>query len=141
MPFPKEDDTMKVIYLQALGIWVVMLIFAIINGILRNEIYGPKVHELLAHQLSTIIYIAVFILVMLLLFSQTTAPYSHKDLILIGIVWMVLTILFEFGFGHYVIGHAWSRLLHDYNIFQGRIWSLVLITELIGPSVIGRYFQ
>ncbi|MBU7044498.1 MAG: hypothetical protein HXS47_12980 [Theionarchaea archaeon] len=118
-----------------------MLIFAIINGTLRNQVYGPKVTELLAHQLSTVIYIVVFILVMVLLFSQTNAPYTQKDLIIIGIVWLTLTVLFEFGFGHYVIGHSWSRLIHDYNIFQGRIWALVLITELIGPYIIGRYFQ
>jgi hypothetical protein len=131
---------MKAIYLQALGIWIVMLIFAIINATLRNEVYGPKVTELLAHQISTIIYIAGIILVMVLFFSRTTAPYAPKDLIVIGILWMVLTVIFEFGFGHYVIGHTWLRLLHDYNIFEGRIWSLVLITELIGPYIIGRNF-
>jgi hypothetical protein len=50
---------MKEIYLQALGIWVLMVIFAIINGTLRNQVYGPKMAELFAHQLSTLIYIAI----------------------------------------------------------------------------------
>jgi uncharacterized membrane protein (DUF441 family) len=118
-----------------------MFIFAIINGTLRNQVYGPKMAELFAHQLSTLIYIAIFIIVLVLFFSRTTVPYVRKDLVMIGISWLFLTIMFEFVFGHYVMGHSWSRLFNDYNIFQGRIWVLVLITELIGPYLIGRVFQ
>lgn len=132
---------MKEIYLQALGIWILMVFLAIINGTLRNNVYGPKMTELLAHQLSTVIYIAIFILVLFLFFSRTSAPYSQKDLVMIGILWLFLTIMFEFGFGHYIMGHPWSRLLNDYDIFQGRLWMLVLITELTGPYLIGRIFQ
>ncbi|MBU7033408.1 MAG: hypothetical protein HXS53_12825 [Theionarchaea archaeon] len=132
---------MKEIYLQALGIWIVMVFLAIINGTLRNNVYGPKMTELLAHQLSTVIYIAIFILMLFLFFSRTSTPYSQKDLVMIGILWLFLTIMFEFGFGHYIMGHPWSRLLNDYDLFQGRLWMLVLITELTGPYLIGRIFQ
>jgi hypothetical protein len=31
---------------------------------------------------------------------------------------------FEFLVGHYVMGHPWSRLLHDYNILAGRLWGV-----------------
>ena len=35
-------------------------------------------------------------------------------------------MLFELGFGHWVAGHPWSRLLADYDLLAGRIWVLVL---------------
>ena len=55
------------------------------------------------------------------------------DLLLIGALWLTLTVVFEFGFGHYVIGHPWKYLLADYNIFKGRLWSLVLLVTFVSP--------
>ena len=38
----------------------------------------------------------------------------------IGAAWVVLTVIFEFGFGHYVDGKSWSELLENYNLPAGR---------------------
>ena len=43
------------------------------------------------------------------------------------------TIAFEFLFGHYAMGHSWDFLWADYNVFQGRLWPLVLMVTLFGP--------
>ncbi|MEW6447103.1 MAG: hypothetical protein AB1426_03305, partial [Bacillota bacterium] len=56
----------------------------------------------------------------------------------IGLIWLVLTVAFEFGFGHFVMGHSWSRLLHDYNLLKGRLWVLVLLWVAIAPYVFYR---
>jgi len=58
---------------------------------------------------------------------------------LIGGFWLVMTILFEFVFGHYVMGHPWETLLTDYNLFKGKMWVLVLITTFLAPWTIGTY--
>ena len=50
-----------------------------------------------------------------------------------GAIWFCLTITFEFAAGHYVFGNPWEKLLADYNILEGRIWSLVLLTILLAP--------
>jgi len=55
------------------------------------------------------------------------------DLLLIGALWLTLTVAFEFGFGHYVMGHSWRYLLADYNILKGRLWSLVLLVTFVSP--------
>ncbi len=44
-----------------------------------------------------------------------------------------MTVIFEFGFGHYIMGHSWSKLLHDYNLLAGRLWLVVLLAILTGP--------
>jgi apolipoprotein N-acyltransferase len=46
---------------------------------------------------------------------------------------LLATIAFEFGFGHFVAGHSWSKLLADYNVFNGRLWLLVLVWITIMP--------
>ena len=41
-----------------------------------------------------------------------------------------LTVLFEFGLGHYVLRSLWSELLANYNLADGRIWVLVPVGGL-----------
>ena len=52
-----------------------------------------------------------------------------------GGAWVVLTILFEFGFGHYVAGDSWSELLENYDVTEGELWVLVLLWIGVGPAV------
>jgi hypothetical protein len=62
---------------------------------------------------------------------------STIDFLLIGVLWLALTVFFEFCFGHYVEGQLWDMLLANYNVLNGRIWVLVLLSELIAPPVLG----
>jgi hypothetical protein len=128
---------MKWIYLQALGIWVLLAVVAIINGSLRNYTYGKYLSDLTAHQLSCLTGFVLFALVYYIFFKFTKAEYSKLDFFLIGSMWIVMTILFEFVFGHYVIGHSWEKLFADCNIFKGRLWILILLWTWLGPLIIG----
>jgi hypothetical protein len=113
-------------------IWVGLVVLAIINGAIRQETYGKLMSELSAHQLSTItgiLLFGIFIWVMTGYWSIQSARQS----ILIGFMWLIMTILFEFVFGHLVMGHPWSKLFHDYNLLQGRVWVLVLIWTAVAP--------
>ena len=56
----------------------------------------------------------------------------------VGVVWLAMTMCFEFLFGHYVAGHSWSQLLQDYNICAGRVWALLLIWVTVAPYVFYR---
>jgi hypothetical protein len=51
----------------------------------------------------------------------------------------VLTVTFEFLFGHYVMGHSWGYLIGDYNILKGRTWPLVLVVSALMPWLVGKY--
>jgi hypothetical protein len=42
-------------------------------------------------------------------------------------------VAFEFLFGHYLGGATWESLLADYDLRQGRLWPLVLVTVLVAP--------
>jgi len=132
---------MNKIYLKALGIWFLMCVIAILNGIIRNGVYSPIVGEYLGHILSSIILICVFYLVIALYYNNIKGEYENRDPLYIGFLWLIMTIAFEFIFGHYVVGHSWELLFADYNIFQGKIWILVLITPLISSILWGRYFK
>lgn len=115
--------------------WFPMIFIAIINGWLREKFLTSCLNDLQAHQMSTLSLIILFGFYVWIIIKIWT-PRSIKQVIYIGLLWLFLTIVFEFLFGHYIVGHPWDKLLQDYNILQGRIWILVLIWTFISPYFI-----
>lgn len=64
-----------------------------------------------------------------------------RTLLGIGIFWVVITIIFEFVFGHFVMGHPWVKLFADYNLLNGRLWVLVLINNIAAPLISGKILK
>lgn len=117
-----------------LACWPGMVLIGIVNGVIREYSYGPFMKELSAHQLSTVTGLLFFGLYIRFL-TKIRPLSSTGQAIRIGAVWLCMTILFEFIFGHYIMGQPWSRLLHDYNILRGRIWLLILIWTSTAPYI------
>jgi len=115
--------------------WIGAVVIAIINGTIRQFTYGKMMRELSAHQLSCLTGIILFGIYIWILGIRWKLE-SSSQAVIIGLIWVALTIAFEFLFGHYVVKDPWSRLLYDYNILQGRLWILVLIWIAIAPYVI-----
>lgn len=114
--------------------WLPLPIIAIINGLIREGVYGKSVSELTAHQISTVTGLVLFSLYLWLL-SRIWKLTDATQAIVLGLTWLALTLCFEFGFGHFVAGHPWSRLFYDYNVFAGRIWVLIPIWTAVAPYI------
>ena len=125
------------IFLYAFGIWFIFVTAGILNGTFREKFITPKAGEYAGHVISTIILVCVILIVTYLFISNLKIAYTKTDLLLIGGLWLVLTVLFEFVFGHYVMGNSWNTLLADYNILKGRARCLVLLTTFIAPLLFG----
>jgi hypothetical protein len=118
--------------------WFGLLALAMLNGFLREYFCTPVVGVLPAHQISVFTGIGLFAL--FIWFLETRWPLaSSRQAWTIGSMWLALTVSFEFLFFHYVRGAAWDVLLHDYNIFEGRLWILVLLWVTIAPYVLWRW--
>lgn len=117
--------------------WLPMPIIGIINGAIRQFVYGQYMEELSAHQISTASGIILFGIYVWFL-SSKWAISSSRQAIFMGLSWLFITIMFEFIFGHYVMNHPWSTLFQDYNLLQGRIWILVLIWITVAPYIFYR---
>lgn len=126
------------LYIYAAGVWLVLTVLAVLNGILRNATYARVVGEYAGHVLSSLIFIGVVFAVTYVFLRLVRLDYGLADLLVVGAAWVVMTVAFEFLFGHYVAGHPWPRLLADYNVLKGRVWALVLLAVFLGPLVMGR---
>jgi hypothetical protein len=112
--------------------WVPMVLIAIANAVLRENVFAKRLSELQAHQVSTATGVLLFGIYIWVI-TRIWRPESPGHAFTIGLTWLGLTVAFEFLFGHFVMGHPWSRLFYDYNVFIGRLWVIVLIWVALAP--------
>jgi hypothetical protein len=118
--------------------WFAMLLVSVANGALRQFTFGKYLDERSAHQISSVI--GIFLLgIVIRAYVRRYPPTSGRQALLIGLLWMALTVAFEFLFFHYVGGRSWSELLANYNLFEGRVWVVVLAWVAIAPYVFLRF--
>ena len=118
--------------------WVPMVLIAIANGFLRENLFAPRLSELQAHQVSTLTAV-LFFGIYIWTITRIWRPDSSRQAVTVGLIWLGLTVGFEFLFGHYVVGHPWSRLFHDYNLFAGRVWVIILVWVTSAPYLFYRW--
>jgi hypothetical protein len=65
-------------------------------------------------------------------------PRSDAEALRTGVVWLTMTVAFEFLFFHYASGVPWEKLLEAYDLPSGQLWPLVLIWVTFAPWVLNR---
>lgn len=112
-----------------------MIVLAIANGVARQKLYLRKLGEQRAHQVSTLVAMLLFwaYAQLLTLILPTLSAGTAWG---VGVCWFVMTVAFEILFGRYRMRMPWARLFHDYNLFAGRVWVLLLLWLLCLPRVV-----
>ena len=59
-------------------------------------------------------------------------------LLLMGTLWLGLTLAFEFLFGRFVMGLSWERLAADYNVLEGGLLPFGMLVLLLSPLIAGK---
>lgn len=118
-------------------LWFPMLLLAVVNGAAREGLYRNSLGELREHQLSTVTLLILFSAYIWLVIRIWT-PDSPQHAWLVGVLWLVLTLAFEFGFGSFVGGKSWMELLGEYNLTVGRVWVFIPIWVTVAPYLFYR---
>lgn len=120
--------------MRSMVVWMAMLVIASMNGAVREGVLIPRLGDVTGRAISTLVLSA---LVVLLTWStiRWIQPRSAAEAWTIGIAWVVLVLAFEFLAGHFLFRKPWPELTQDYNVVQGRIWILVLVTTLVAPRL------
>jgi hypothetical protein len=120
--------------LKAVAVWFVLMVLAIANGVFWNSIVSPRIGEHGGHIFSTMV-LCFIILVVAWGTIDWIGPRTGREALQVGVLWVAMTLGFEFLAGHYVFGNPWEKLFADYNIAGGRIWALVPVASLIAPRL------
>jgi hypothetical protein len=114
-----------------------MLLLAVANGALRQVTFAKSMSELHAHQLSTVIgsvIIGAFIWAVI----RRWPPASNRQALAIGVLWLPLTVAFEFFMGLVLAQRPLDQVLADYDVLRGRVWILFLTWLTFAPLLFHR---
>lgn len=128
------------IYQVYIGLWFGLLCIAVVNGALRDLVYGPTLSELGAHQLSTLTGCCAFFLYTWLVGKRWPIA-DGATAMKVGLMWLLMTVAFETWMVMVLQGKDLQALLHSYDIASGQLWVLVLLTALLSPMAVVKIRQ
>lgn len=120
--------------LRAVLWWLVILVLAIANGMLRDGLLVSVMGPFAALVTSGVVLSALILLVAYFAVPGL-GPLGRAQYWLVGLVWLAMTLVFESGFGLLVQHKALSELLQAYTFAGGNIWPVVLVVTLVAPRL------
>jgi hypothetical protein len=119
---------------RSLAIWIVLMLAEITHGILRAILLVPWVGEFRSNQIgvftgSVIILVIVYFTIRWIGATGRWAP------LVVGAIWLMLTVAFEVLFGRLVVKVSWERIASDYNLLQGGMMPIGLLILFFSPLV------
>ena len=118
---------------RAVIVWAGIAVIAVLNGGFRESVLIPRTGEAAGRAISTLMLSAAVLAVTFYTIAWIT-PDAGRDAWRIGVLWLAMTLAFEFLAGHYLFRVPWREITADYNVLRGRIWVLVLIVTLVAPA-------
>ncbi len=119
-----NDDRWR-IALRGMAIWCALIVAEIVHGILRAIVLVPRVGEFRSNQIGVFTGSAIILVIAYVTIRWVGARRS-LDLLLVGFVWRVFTVGFEFLFGRFVVRLTWEQILAGYNMAEGGLMPLGL---------------
>ena len=132
--------TIGAITTRALAIWLVLICAEILHGIARGIFLVPHIGEFRSSQIGVFTG-AIIILAIALASVRWIGATWTTDLLAVGLLWLVLTLAFEVGFGRFVVGASWDRLAADYNVLEGGLLPFGMLVLLLSPLIAGKLRQ
>lgn len=121
---------------KSILIWLLIIPLAMLNGLLRDEVITPIIGEKYALPLSGVI-LCVLIFFVALFFIPRLGRGSKQTYLKIGLLWMLLTVSFEFIFG-FLRGVPFMEMINTYNITTGNLWLVIVLFVGIVPLLVAK---
>ncbi len=125
------------LFLKTSIIWVIIALLAILNGIFRESVLVSNLGQSMAIPVSGI---TLSMIVFIITYVSLPLLGKHHALtyFFVGLQWVFMTLIFEFLFGHYVIGKPWSSIFQVFDIMKGDLFVIVLMVSLFSPLLVAK---
>ena len=122
---------------RAIALWFLLIAGTLLLGAFRSALTKQSLDPKFVLQLAdlagaALVLIATFYLV------EKLETRSTRDLLLVGAIWVVLTVLTEVLFHRFVMHDTWGNIFLDYDLLSGRLWLVVLAALFLGPFLMTR---
>ena len=119
------------VYVRAMLVWLIIVFAESLHGTARRLLLEPSLGDLRARQVSVFTG-SLIILAIAVLCIRWIRATTISQCIVIGILWVLLTIGFEIGLG-LLLGYSWERIAADYKIQEGGLMAIGLVFMALTP--------
>lgn len=136
---PIADQPVRLhVFLYPISVWLVMAVVAVLNGGFREVVLIPRIGEYPGHVVSTALLVAAILVISFVYFTRVAIAFPWAELVVVGVLWTLLTVGFEFLVG-YLEGTPVAVTLGQYDVLAGQVWIAVPLTLLLSPLLFGWY--
>lgn len=128
----QEPPAGKLVFVRSVVVWLLIICAEIVHGIVRAVLLVPLVGEPRSNQIGVFTGSAIILGIAYLTIRWVGAKRS-PELLMVGFVWLMLTMAFEFLFGRLVMGLTWERIAADYNVLDGGLMPFGLLFLFLSP--------
>ena len=118
--------------LRAFLIWLVIIFAESLHGTIRQLFLAPLVGDFSARRIAVFSGMILIFLITFFFIRRINAP-SVNSLFGIGLLWIILTVLFEFGLGVFVFDYSRERMFEDYDVSRGGLMGFGLLFMFFAP--------
>jgi hypothetical protein len=122
---------------RAFAVWLLLMAAEVVHGIARTFFLTPLVGDFLARQVAVFTGSLLILLIATLLIRWLPAG-TARSLVMIGVAWVVLTLMFEVVLGRLILEYSWDRLASDYNVVHGGLLPIGLALMATSPLIASR---
>jgi hypothetical protein len=128
---------MVVAFTKAIAIWLIIVVAAVLNGLLREQVLTPLFGTQISLPLSGIT-LSLIIIVITYYLIPTIGKHRSQVFMFIGLLWVALTLSFEYLFGHFVLGKSWTEINAVFSLEGGNLFVLAVICTASAPWFVAK---
>lgn len=117
---------------RAFTVWFAIIFAESVHGTLRQVFLAPLVGDFRARRIAFFIGLVLIFGIAYLFIRWINAP-NTKSLFAVGVMWMILTVFFEFSLGLFVLNYSCERMFEDYDVSKGGLMGFGLIFMAFTP--------
>jgi len=129
---------MGTLLLRATAVWALIALVESIHGTLRVLLFVSRVGELRSRQIGFVTG-SLLILAIAALTVRWLGARSRRDLVLVGLLWLILMLPFELLVGRFAAGYSWDRIAADYDPRRGGLMAFGLALVAVAPLLAARF--
>jgi len=122
---------------RAVAVWCLIFVLEVVHGVLRTIWLVPLVGDFQARQVGVLVG-SLLILVVAALTIRWIGARQRRDLLRIGLLWVVLMVGAEVLLGRVVFGYPWSRIAEDFDVTRGGLLGFGMLVLAAAPWLASR---